>query len=175
MSIEDAHDDNDPSYGSEGRSRCLTLATAAELSDGALALAHDLLEFLADEIYGPDPHGRPARSPARLSLTTQEILLMHYKDNDREIRDPHFWDELAAMDYHPELTLSLPQVLSDQAAREFYDLLQNLADQFYEHYAKQINRAYETRDREREEFIRERQADQAQQELPFNDELDDLF
>jgi hypothetical protein len=97
---------------------------------------------------------------------------MHYND-DRDIRDPDFYDELAAMDYCPYLRLDLPPVLCDEAARQFSLLLQHLADQFYSHYAKQIQRACRAREREQQEFLREREFHEAQLELPLGDHLID--
>ena len=100
---------------------------------------------------------------------------MSYYNDDREIRDPDFYDELAAMDYRPVLALDLPSVLSDEAARQFSDFLQELADKFYGHYAKQIERAHRARQQEQEEFLREQQPQALQLELPFNPDIDDPF
>jgi hypothetical protein len=94
-------------------------------------------------------------------------------NHDQDIRDPDFYDELRAVDHLPYLTLELPPVLSDEAARQFSDLLQSLADEFYTHYCEQIQRACLARMREQEEFLRERECFQAQQFLPFGDELID--
>jgi hypothetical protein len=103
---------------------------------------------------------------------SHEALLMPY-NHDQDIRDPDFYDELRAIDHRPYLTLELPPVLSDEAARQFSNLLQSLADEFYTHYCKQIQRACRARAREREEFLRGQQSLQAQQNLPFGDELID--
>jgi hypothetical protein len=101
---------------------------------------------------------------------------MSYYDDDREIRDPGFCAELAAMDHRPELIIELPLVLSDEAARLFYGFLQELADKFYDHYAKQIERAHRARQREQEEFLREQGFQEPQMELPFDDpDIDDPF
>jgi hypothetical protein len=94
------------------------------------------------------------------------------RNDDQEIRDPDFYDELAAEEYRPQLTLDLPPVLSDEAARQFSNLLQHLADQFYGHYSKQIERAALARMREQEEFLRDREFRQTQEQLPLNDDLD---
>jgi hypothetical protein len=97
---------------------------------------------------------------------------MPYND-DQDIRDPDFYSELSAMDYRPYLTLELPPVLSDEAARLFSELLQSLADQFYSHYCKQIQRAWRARAREQEEFLRERESFQTHHNLSVGDDLID--
>lgn len=73
-------------------------------------------------------------------------------------------------DDRPCLILDLPD-LSDEAALQLSEFLQNLLEHFDTHYSAQILRAHRALENERERLYRERCIFEAQQPLPFGDIL----
>ena len=68
----------------------------------------------------------------------------------------------------PCLILDLPE-LDDEAAWQFSEFLQSLAEYIDAHYSAQILRAHRAHKHEREGLYRERLLAEAQQLLPFPD------
>ena len=65
--------------------------------------------------------------------------------------------------------------MTDQAVYQLSELLRKLSDTFDETYADQLSRAYRKLEEERQKLFHERCMLDAQQWLPFGDELDDEF
>ncbi len=68
----------------------------------------------------------------------------------------------------PCLVLELPE-LPDEAAWQLSEFLQALAEHIDAHYSRQILRAHQAHEREREQLYRERLLVEAQQPLPLAD------
>jgi hypothetical protein len=63
--------------------------------------------------------------------------------------------------------------MSDEAAYQLSEVLRKLAETFDEVHFEQLLRAYREREDERKRLYHERRMREAQQWLPFEDELDD--
>ena len=63
--------------------------------------------------------------------------------------------------------------MTDEAAYQLSELLRRLWESFEVAYDDQLSRAYRKHEQERERLFRERCFLEAQQGLPFDDELDD--
>ena len=70
----------------------------------------------------------------------------------------------------PCLILELP-MLSDEAALQLSELLQQLAEQFDSCHHQQIIRAHRARETEYDRLYREQCLLEAQQSLPFDDDI----